>query len=104
MCVGLSVDLLFFCTIIEVSFIIDINTETLISVCTRLPPRSFVRPIAQIHFTQLLLNDPYRARVKLQSLDNILGKAGKGSLIEPPFNPDYGSNIILGNDCFINFK
>lgn len=41
---------------------------------------------------------------RLKLLENVLGKAGKGSLIEPPFNPDYGCNIIMGEQCFINFK
>jgi hypothetical protein len=40
----------------------------------------------------------------MKLLENIVGKAGRGSLIEPPFNPDYGCNIIMGEECFINFK
>lgn len=44
----------------------------------------------------------FDARMKL--LKNVVGKVGKGSFIEPPFNPDYGCNIIIGDQCFINFK
>lgn len=41
---------------------------------------------------------------RLSLLKNVVGKVGKGTLIEPPFNPDYGCNTIVGSGCFINFK
>lgn len=37
-------------------------------------------------------------------LQQILGKMGEGSFIEPPFLPDYGCNVIMGKNCFANFK
>lgn len=37
-------------------------------------------------------------------LQQILGKMGEGSFIEPPFLPDYGCNVIMGRNCFANFK
>lgn len=37
-------------------------------------------------------------------LKNVVGKAGSGTLVEPPFNPDYGCNIVIGSDTYINFK
>lgn len=37
-------------------------------------------------------------------LREIVGKCGDGTFIEPPFLPDYGCNIIIGQGCFINFK
>jgi acetyltransferase-like isoleucine patch superfamily enzyme len=41
------------------------------------------------------------ARIKL--LGEMLGRVGKGTFIEPPFNPDYGCNVIVGENCFANF-
>ncbi len=35
-------------------------------------------------------------------LEKLLGKAGKNLIINPPFFCDYGSNIELGDDVFIN--
>ncbi|KAF9881543.1 hypothetical protein CkaCkLH20_00689 [Colletotrichum karsti] len=37
-------------------------------------------------------------------LKDILGQVGKGTFIEPPFIPDYGCNVIIGENCFINFN
>lgn len=36
-------------------------------------------------------------------LSEILGRVGTGTFIEPPFNPDYGSNVSIGENCFMNF-
>jgi hypothetical protein len=33
----------------------------------------------------------------------MLGRVGKGTFIEPPFNPDYGCNVIVGENFFANF-
>lgn len=41
---------------------------------------------------------------RLKMLRDVVGKVGDGTFIEPPFNPDYGCNIIFGSGCFINFK
>lgn len=37
-------------------------------------------------------------------LTEILGKVGPGTAIEPPFLPDYGCNVSIGKNCFMNFK
>ncbi|KAF5518299.1 Nodulation protein L [Colletotrichum aenigma] len=37
-------------------------------------------------------------------LKDILGKVGPGTFIEPPFIPDYGCNVVIGENCFINFN
>lgn len=47
-------------------------------------------------------NDIFKTR--LEMLRKVVGKVGSGTFIEPPFLPDYGCNIVIGNDCFINFK
>lgn len=36
-------------------------------------------------------------------LSDLLGKIGKTIHIEPPFHCDYGSNIIAGNNLYLNF-
>ena len=36
-------------------------------------------------------------------LAELLGDAGEGVWIEPPFRCDYGSNIYLGRNVFLNF-
>ncbi|KAM5343327.1 hypothetical protein ACJ41O_014293 [Fusarium nematophilum] len=43
------------------------------------------------------------AAKRLELLAGILGKVGEGTFIEPPFTPDYGSNISIGKNCFMNF-
>jgi maltose O-acetyltransferase len=43
--------------------------------------------------------DSLRARV----LGELLGGIGSRSSIEPPFYCDYGSNVVLGDDVFVNF-
>lgn len=41
---------------------------------------------------------------RLEQLQKVVGKAGAGSLVEPPFHPDYGCNVVIGSDTYINFK
>lgn len=41
---------------------------------------------------------------RLELLKNVVGKVGSGTFIEPPFLPDYGCNVSIGSNCFINFK
>lgn len=36
-------------------------------------------------------------------LGAVLGRVGSGTFIEPPFLPDYGCNVIIGQNCFMNF-
>lgn len=42
--------------------------------------------------------------VRLEILKKIIGRVGEGTFIEPPFMPDYGCNIIIGKNCFVNWK
>ena len=44
------------------------------------------------------------ADTRAKMLTDILGRVGSGTFIEPPFLPDYGCNIIMGENCFMNFK
>ena len=41
---------------------------------------------------------------RLELLRKLVGRVGDGTFVEPPFLPDYGCNIIIGRDCFINWK
>lgn len=41
--------------------------------------------------------------VKYTLLNQILGGCGQNSWIEPPFYCDYGFNIVIGKDSFMNF-
>jgi acetyltransferase-like isoleucine patch superfamily enzyme len=41
---------------------------------------------------------------RMELLRELVGKVGEGTFIEPPFMPDYGSNISIGKECFMNFK
>jgi hypothetical protein len=43
------------------------------------------------------------AETRIKLLGEMLGRVGKGTFIEPPFNPDYGCNVIVGENCFANF-
>lgn len=42
--------------------------------------------------------------VRLGVLKKALGRVGEGTFIEPPFLPDYGCNIVIGKNCFVNWK
>jgi len=39
-----------------------------------------------------------------KTLKKLLGKIGKRTFIRAPFSCDYGTNIFIGNDCFINYS
>lgn len=45
----------------------------------------------------------YEAANIAEMLNSILGKAGQGTWIEPPFYCDYGFNITVGKDFYMNF-
>lgn len=40
---------------------------------------------------------------RLELLRELLGRIGRGTSIQPPFACDYGYNISMGDDAFINF-
>lgn len=42
--------------------------------------------------------------VRMEILKKLVGRVGEGTFIEPPFMPDYGCNMIIGKDCFFNWK
>ncbi len=52
------------------------------------------------------LNSSADAEQELRAhiLSELLGSAGEGVWIEPPFYCDYGSNITLGNKVYFNFN
>lgn len=41
---------------------------------------------------------------RLEMLRRVVGKVGDGTFVEPPFLPDYGCNVIIGRNCFFNWK
>lgn len=41
---------------------------------------------------------------RTELLEKVVGRVGPGTVIEPPFLPDYGCNVIIGENCFMNFK
>jgi maltose O-acetyltransferase len=41
---------------------------------------------------------------RLALLRELLGRIGSGSFIQPPFACDYGTNVSIGDDVFINFN
>jgi hypothetical protein len=41
---------------------------------------------------------------RLDLLRKLCGKVGDGTFVESPFRPDYGCNMIIGSNCFINWK
>lgn len=42
--------------------------------------------------------------VRMEILKKLVGRIGEGTFIEPPFMPDYGCNMIIGKNCFFNWK
>lgn len=62
-------------------------------------------------FTQDYNNFPAKSvtydkltEARLEVLKKLVGKVGKDTLVEPPFTPDYGCNIVIGEETAINFK
>ncbi len=51
---------------------------------------------------QLNESAPGNFSLRTWLLDELLGKAGKNLVIEPPFFCDYGENISLGDNVFLN--
>jgi maltose O-acetyltransferase len=61
--------------------------------------RAAVRKILGI-YNQVSVHEPL---YQTELLKQILGKMGNGSWIEPPFYCDYGYNIQVGKDFYMNF-
>src|SRR4029453_17764535 len=41
---------------------------------------------------------------RLTLLRELLGRMGRGTFIQPPFACDYGSNVSIGHNVFVNFN
>jgi maltose O-acetyltransferase len=41
---------------------------------------------------------------RLTLLQELLGRIGRGTFVQPPFACDYGSNVSIGDHVFINFN
>lgn len=54
-------------------------------------------------WTELNRADPAADAERARVLRELLGAVGARSTVEPPFYCDYGSNIVLGDDVFVNF-
>jgi len=48
-------------------------------------------------------SDPADQSLRARVLGELLGGVGSRSSIEPPFYCDYGTNIVMGDDVFVNF-
>jgi maltose O-acetyltransferase len=48
-------------------------------------------------------SEPADSTLRARVLSELLGGIGLRSSIEPPFYCDYGSNVVLGDDVFVNF-
>ncbi|KAJ5239417.1 maltose/galactoside acetyltransferase [Penicillium chermesinum] len=44
------------------------------------------------------------AETRFELLKKLVGRVGEGTFVEPPFLPDYGCNVVIGKDCFINWN
>lgn len=56
------------------------------------------------HLDPSTLSPDEHAHTQQLLLQNMLGRVGPGTFIEPPFTPDYGCNTIIGKNCFFNFN
>ncbi|WP_224998464.1 sugar O-acetyltransferase [Cesiribacter sp. SM1] len=59
---------------------------------------------ARLLFKQLNDTRDDEEELRLRILKDLIGKAGEGLWIEPPFYCDYGSNITVGDKVFFNFN
>ncbi|KAJ5670738.1 uncharacterized protein N7477_006101 [Penicillium maclennaniae] len=44
------------------------------------------------------------AEARFDLLQKLVGRVGEGTFVEPPFRPDYGCNVVIGRDCFLNWN
>ena len=59
---------------------------------------------ARLLFQKINLLDDHRKEERNGLFCDLIGTAGEGLWIEPPFYCDYGSNINLGKNVFMNFN
>lgn len=69
-------------------------------------PRDPELTAARLRARQLLalINAPAGVAEREGLLDELLGSSGPGLWVEPPFFCDYGSNIHLGDQVYVNFN
>ncbi len=48
-------------------------------------------------------DSPEDTSIRAKLLSELFGKVGKDPLIKPPFRCDYGYNIFVGDNVFVNF-
>ncbi|MDX2147261.1 MAG: maltose acetyltransferase domain-containing protein [Planctomycetota bacterium] len=53
---------------------------------------------------RLTASDPRNIAARLAICGELFGSIGRNFWVEPPFFCDYGENIRLGDNCFINFN
>ena len=61
------------------------------------------RPRARLLWMRFNSSSPENASERLTILMDLLGKVAPGAWIEPPFYCDYGTQIELDEDVFVNF-
>ena len=61
------------------------------------------RKLARLKFQQINSNGELQAESRLNMFRELLGSTGDNFFIEPPFYCDYGYNIELGNNVYLNF-
>ncbi|MDG5800591.1 sugar O-acetyltransferase [Marinilabiliaceae bacterium ANBcel2] len=62
------------------------------------------RNIARKLTRQLNFSDEKEKQLRVRTLQQLMPNSSKSSWIQPPFHCDYGYNIILGKDVFLNFN
>lgn len=68
------------------------------------PQLAAERQRARLLFKQLNDSEDNETALRTRILGELIGKAGAGLWIEPPFYCDYGSNIHTGEKVFFNFN
>ena len=59
---------------------------------------------ARLLLKKLNDSEDHETELRARLLEDLIGQAGAGLWIEPPFYCDYGSNIKVGNKVFFNFN
>ena len=62
------------------------------------------RAFAKLTSRKLNQCDPLNNEAKYEIVKELLGTCSKGVYIEPPFYCDYGANIHLGENVYMNFN
>ena len=68
------------------------------------PQLSQERRQARLLFKKLNDTTDEQGELRKRILQELIGQAGEGLWIEPPFYCDYGSNISVGDKVFFNFN